>query len=139
MHSDIFYKMWYVISYGKLWNLLVLRISKLSLLLIFGQVEAEITDVKDTRGHYQFSHFQITLIDFLSNFSIEFLKIYFFSIFSSAHFGRTLESTLSVTVVMLWWPLLNWDICLNIFVLIVQIFLSKIVQIFLSKIVQIFL
>ena len=46
-----------------------------------------------------------------------------FFIFSSAHFGRTLESTLSVMVVMLWWPLLNWDICLNIFFLIVQIFL----------------
>ena len=67
------------------WNLL--RISKLSLLLIFGEVEAEITDVKDTRGHYQFSHFQITLIDFLSNFSTEFFKINFFSIFSSAHLG----------------------------------------------------
>ena len=37
--------------------MLVLRISKLSLLLIFGQVEAEIIEVKDTRGHFQFSHF----------------------------------------------------------------------------------
>ena len=49
-----------------------------------------------------------------------------FLFFSSAHFGRTLESTLSVTHVMLWWwPLLNWDICLNIFVLICLNFFVK--------------
>ena len=40
----------------RFWKLQVLRISKLSLLLIFGQVEAEIFEVKDTRGHFQFSH-----------------------------------------------------------------------------------
>ena len=41
-------------------------------------------------------------------------------IFSSAHFGRTLESTLSVThVMMMMAPLLNWVICPNIFILIV--------------------
>ena len=33
--------------------MLVLRISKLSLLLIFGQVEAGIFEVKDTRGPLQ--------------------------------------------------------------------------------------
>ena len=48
--------------------------STLSLLLIFGQVEAEIIEVKDSRGHFQFLHFcarvfpvlsvRITLLDF---------------------------------------------------------------------------
>ena len=47
---------------------------KLSLLLTFGKVEAEIFEVKDTRGHFQFSHFyawflpvlavRTTLLDF---------------------------------------------------------------------------
>ena len=41
---------------GVFWNSQVLSFSKLSLLLIFGQVEAEIFEVKDTRGHNQFSH-----------------------------------------------------------------------------------
>ena len=54
--------------------MLVLRISKLFLLLIFGQVEAVIIEIKDTRGHFQFSHnyarffpvlaVRITLLDF---------------------------------------------------------------------------
>ena len=34
-------------------NLCVLSFSKLSLLLIFGQVKAEMIKVKDTRGHFQ--------------------------------------------------------------------------------------
>ena len=46
----------------------------MSLLLIFGQVKAEIFEVKDTRGHFQFSNnyarffpvlaVRITLLDF---------------------------------------------------------------------------
>ena len=35
------------------WNLLLLRISKLSLLFTFVKVEAEIVRVKDTRDHFQ--------------------------------------------------------------------------------------
>ena len=35
----------------------VLRISKLSLLLKLGQVEAEIIEVKDIRSHFKFTHF----------------------------------------------------------------------------------
>ena len=42
---------------GQFLNLLVLRFLKLSLLLIFGQVQAEIIEVNDTRGHFQFLHF----------------------------------------------------------------------------------
>ena len=41
---------------GQFWNLLVLSFSKLTLLLIFGQVEAEKIEVKDVRGHFHFSH-----------------------------------------------------------------------------------
>ena len=37
-------------------NLLVLSFSKLTLLLIFRQVEAEKIEVKETRGHSYFSH-----------------------------------------------------------------------------------
>ena len=61
-------------KWGLFWNLQVLRISKLSLLLIFGHIGAEIFEVKDTRGHFQFLHFyawfypvlavRITLLDF---------------------------------------------------------------------------
>ena len=40
------------------------QISKLSLLLVFGQVEAEIFEVKDTRGHFQSSHFCVILSHF---------------------------------------------------------------------------
>ena len=40
----------------RFWNLLFLRISKLTLLLIFGQVEAEKIEVKDTKGHILYSH-----------------------------------------------------------------------------------
>ena len=40
---------------GQFCNLLVLSFSKLTLLLIFGQVEAEKIEVKDTRGHFHFS------------------------------------------------------------------------------------
>ena len=68
------------------------------------------------------------------------------SIFSSAHFRRTLESTLSVRHGMM--TLLNKVICLNIFVLIClnifvkncpNIFGQKLCKYFWSKIVQIFL
>ena len=45
-------------------NLLVLRISKLSLIFHFGQVEAEIFKLLDTRGHFQFSHFHVILCHF---------------------------------------------------------------------------
>ena len=39
---------------GQFCNLLVLSFSKLTLLLIFGQVEAEKIEIKDTRGHFHF-------------------------------------------------------------------------------------
>ena len=39
---------------GQFCNLLVLSFSKLPLLLIFGQVEAEKIEVKDTRGYFHF-------------------------------------------------------------------------------------
>ena len=39
------------------WNLLVLRISKLSLIFNFGQVEVEILGLEHTRGHFQFFTF----------------------------------------------------------------------------------
>ena len=52
----------------KFWNLLFLRISKLSSLLIFGQVETEIIEVKDIRVYFQFSHLQVVWsLKFLSN------------------------------------------------------------------------
>ena len=35
------------------WNLLVVSFSKLSLLLIFGQVKVEKIELEDTRGHFQ--------------------------------------------------------------------------------------
>ena len=63
---------------------------------------------------------QIYLVKNCANIFVKNYPNIFFSIvqiFSSAHFGRTLESTLSVRHVMLW-TLLNWVICLNIFVLI---------------------
>ena len=41
-----------------------LRISKLILLLIFGQIEAEKIEVKDTRGHFHFSH------DYVRNYPV---------------------------------------------------------------------
>ena len=41
---------------GQFWNLLILRISKLTLIFNFGQVEAEIFKLLDTRGHFHFSH-----------------------------------------------------------------------------------
>ena len=54
--------------------MLVVSFSKLALLLIFDQVEAEIWGLKHTRGHFYFSHeyggdysvsaFVITLLDF---------------------------------------------------------------------------
>ena len=49
---------------GQFWNLLILRISKLTLLLIFDQVKAEKIEVKDTKGHFQFSHFQVISSNF---------------------------------------------------------------------------
>ena len=59
-------------------------------------------------------------------------------LFSSAHFGRTLESTLSVSDVMMA-PLLNWVICLNIFVLIcLNIFVKKYPNIFVKNCPNIF-
>ena len=71
----------------------------------------------------------ISIIAYENLFFFE--KLLFYYLFSSAHFGRTLEYTLSVRVVMT--PLLNWVICPNIFVLICLNILSKIVQIFLVK------
>ena len=44
---------------GQFCNLLILSFSKLSLLSTFGALEAEKIEVKDTRGHFQFSHFQV--------------------------------------------------------------------------------
>ena len=41
---------------GQFCNLLILSFSKMTLLLIFGQVEAEKIEVKETRGHFYFSH-----------------------------------------------------------------------------------
>ena len=43
---DQIQKVWSVL------NLLVMTISNLTLLLIFGQVESEIIEVKDTMGHF---------------------------------------------------------------------------------------
>ena len=42
---------------GQFWNLLVLRISKLSLIFDFRLVEAEILGLEQTRGHFQFLQF----------------------------------------------------------------------------------
>ena len=41
--------------------MLLPKISKLSLLLIFDQLEAEKIEFKDTKGHSHFSHFQVIL------------------------------------------------------------------------------
>ena len=49
---------------GQFCNLLILSFSKLTLLLIFGQVEAEKIKVKDTWGHYNFSH------DYVRNYPV---------------------------------------------------------------------
>ena len=59
---------------SQFWSLLILKISKVSLVLKFGLVEAEIIEVKDTRGHFKFLHFYawffpviavwITILDF---------------------------------------------------------------------------
>ena len=87
--------------------------------------------------------------------SLEIYETYVFShhcgglkfFFSSAHFGRTLEPTLSVSDVMIM-TLLIWVICPNIFVLIclnifvkncANIFGQKLCKYFWTKIVQIFL
>ena len=59
------------------WNLLVVRISKLNLLLIFVKVEPEIIEDKDTRGHFHYSHFLVVLVNLLTNFNKEFSKINF--------------------------------------------------------------
>ena len=37
------------------------KISKLSLLLIFVKIEAEKIEFKDTKGQFQFSHYQVIL------------------------------------------------------------------------------
>ena len=56
-------------------------ISKLSLLLLFGKVEAEIIEIRGTEGHLSFHIFRLFFVIFLNNFNKEFLKINFFSIF----------------------------------------------------------
>ena len=76
-YSNIFEYFWIFKYYsnnfslyeGQFWNLWDLRISKLSLLLIFGKVEDEIFEVHDTRGHFQFSHFCVILSHFFLGIS----------------------------------------------------------------------
>ena len=52
---------------GQFWNLLALRIPKLTLLLNFGQLEAEKMKAKDTSGQFHFSNnyernYQVSLV-----------------------------------------------------------------------------
>ena len=74
-----------LLKQGQFWYLLVLSFSKLSLLLIFGQVKAEKIELKDTRGHFHFSHFQVIFGLYLVTlwvFSVKnIFKINIFSVF----------------------------------------------------------
>ena len=58
--------------------MLLPKISKLSLLLIFDQLEAEKIEFKDTKGHSHFSHFQVILSQSeKGSFKINFNSIFF--------------------------------------------------------------
>ena len=71
-----------LLKQGQFWYLLVLSFSKLSLLLIFGQVKAEKIELKDTGGHFHFSHFQVIVGHSLNFTAKNVFKINIFSFFS---------------------------------------------------------
>ena len=62
-----------------------MRISELTLLLNFDQEEAEILGLEQTRGHFQFSHFQVIFNHFSEKFQQKNSKINLFGIFFVRH------------------------------------------------------